>query len=132
MSWTGCEQQRVASPRGVACIIVRIATTEVKRLLKKSKKRREREASLFFVFSFRLVFLCMCARGGAQKLIIVTRTRLKIHSIQLNSLFNFYTKFTHVVVVISLLKRKVNTHIIKRTTGTNKVNTERQKEKEFI
>ena len=70
MSWTGCEQQRVASPRGVACIIVRIATTEVKRLLKKSKKRRER--LLFFLFFLSgLFFFCMCARG-APKMIIVT------------------------------------------------------------
>jgi len=65
MSWTGCEQQRVASPRGVACIIVRIATTEVKRLLKKSKKRRER-LLFFFVFSFRLVFLLHVRPRGAQ------------------------------------------------------------------
>ena len=35
MSWTGCEQQRVASPRGVACIIVRIAIAKVKKVVEK-------------------------------------------------------------------------------------------------
>jgi hypothetical protein len=53
MSWTGCEQQRVASPRGVACIIVRIARAKVKKVVEKIKEERaerERENSLFFVF----------------------------------------------------------------------------------
>lgn len=40
MSWTGCEQQRVASPRGVACIIVRIAIAKVKKVVEKIKEER--------------------------------------------------------------------------------------------
>ena len=55
MSWTGCEQQRVASPRGVACIIVRIAIAKVKKVVEKIKEEiaeREREFS-FFCFSLR-------------------------------------------------------------------------------
>lgn len=73
MSWTGCEQQRVASPRGVACIIVRIATTEVKKkVVEKIKEEREKREFSFFLFSsficFRLVcLLCMmCARGAPK------------------------------------------------------------------
>jgi len=60
MSWTGCEQQRVASPRGVACIIVRIAIAKVKKVVEKIKEERadlrERENSLFFVFLSGLFF----------------------------------------------------------------------------
>ena len=54
MSWTGCEQQRVASPRGVACIIVRIAIAKVKKVVEKIKEERaEREERiLFFLFFF--------------------------------------------------------------------------------
>lgn len=50
MSWTGCEQQRVASPRGVACIIVRIARAKVKKVVEKIKEERQRRS--FFSFSF--------------------------------------------------------------------------------
>ena len=53
MSWTGCEQQRVASPRGVACIIVRIARAKVKKVVEKIKEERaEGERILFFLFFF--------------------------------------------------------------------------------
>ena len=57
MSWTGCEQQRVASPRGVACIIVRIAIAKVKKVVEKIKEERaERERILFFLFFFQNCF----------------------------------------------------------------------------
>ena len=56
MSWTGCEQQRVASPRGVACIIVRIATTEVKKkVVEKIKEEREKREFSFFCFPLSFV-----------------------------------------------------------------------------
>ena len=70
MSWTGCEQQRVASPRGVACIIVRIARAKVKKVVEKIKEERaegEREFS-FFCFSFKTGLFLFCAPAGqAQK-----------------------------------------------------------------
>ena len=70
MSWTGCEQQRVASPRGVACIIVRIAIAKVKKVVEKIKEERaEREERiLFFLFFFQQdCFYFVRPRGKAQK-----------------------------------------------------------------
>jgi hypothetical protein len=81
MSWTGCEQQRVASPRGVACIIVRIARAKVKKVVEKIKEERaERENSLFFVFLSKQdcfsLHEVMCARGAPKMCLDASKNSL--------------------------------------------------------
>ena len=116
MSWTGCEQQRVASPRGVACIIVRIARAKVKKVVEKIKEERaegEREFS-FFCFSFKtgLVFCEL-------------RPRVKKFTHQFNAILSsIFTKFTHHRCCYFSVKAK-SEYAHHQTKST-------QKEKEFI
>jgi len=91
-------------------------------LLKKSKKReqRERENSLFFVFlSKQDCFYFVRPRGKPKK---IAWTREKIHSIQLNSLFNFHKIQSRCCYFSVKAKSEYAHHQTKST----------QKEKEFI
>ena len=129
MSWTGCEQQRVASPRGVACIIVRIAIAKVKKVVEKIKEERaerEREFS-FFLFFFhqqaagRIVFLSCRLAGGAQNCLDAGKKFTQFNAI----LSSIFTKFTHQSRCCYFSVKAKSEYAHHQTKST-------QKEKEFI
>jgi len=94
-------------------------------LLKKSKKReqRERENSLFFVFlSKQDCFYFVRPRGKPKK---IAWTREKIHSIQLNSLFNFHKIHSSITLCCYFSVKAKSEYAHHQTKST-------QKEKEFI
>ena len=76
----------MASPRGVACIIVRIATTEVKKkVVEKIKEERQFSFFSFFLFFFfQLVFLCMMCARGAPKIDCYAKNSLNSTQFSLN------------------------------------------------
>lgn len=102
MSWTGCEQQRVASPRGVACIIVRIAIAKVKKVVEKIKEER-------------------AERRGAQNCLDASKKFTQFNSI----LSLIFTKFTHQSRCCYFSVKAKSEYAHHQTKST-------QKEKEFI
>ena len=100
---------------------------------KKVVEKIKEERQSFFFFSFSFVQDCLSSlhdvRAAGRPKLIVTR---KIHSIQLNSL-SIFTKFTHHARCCYFSVKAKSEYAHHQTNnGTNKVNTERQKEKEFI
>ena len=118
MSWTGCEQQRVASPRGVACIIVRIAIAKVKKVVEKIKEERaEREREF--------VFLSSC-RQLAGLFFLNCGPRVKKKFTQFNAILSsIFTKFTHQSRCCYFSVKAKSEYAHHQTKST-------QKEKEFI
>lgn len=121
MSWTGCEQQRVASPRGVACIIVRIAIAKVKKVVEKIKEERaerEREFS-FFCFSFIM-------QAAGRIVFLELRAASKKKFTQFNAILSsIFTKFTHQSRCCYFSVKAKSEYAHHQTKST-------QKEKEFI
>ena len=94
----------------------------MKKVVEKIKEERaegEREFS-FFCFSFKTGLFLFCAPAGQPKKIAWTRE--KIHSIQLNSLFNFHKIQSRCCYFSVKAKSEYAHHQTKST----------QKEKEFI